>query len=62
MLLACASDAVEELAAICGDIELVRLGETGGDALVLEGAVATLEVQVLEAVKAYEEALSRSFA
>ena len=56
-----APDAFGELAAICGDVPLVRLGETGGNAVVLEGPVATLSLQVTEAIAAYEDALSRSF-
>ncbi|MFL5896352.1 MAG: phosphoribosylformylglycinamidine synthase subunit PurL, partial [Thermoleophilaceae bacterium] len=61
VLLACAPANLDALAAICADVPFVPLGETGGDALVLEGAVATLSVQVDEAATAYEEALLRSF-
>jgi hypothetical protein len=61
VLLACAPEDFEELAAICADIPFVRLGETGGDEIVLEGAAASLHVQVEEAAKAYEEALPSSF-
>jgi phosphoribosylformylglycinamidine synthase len=51
----------DEVAAICADIPFVRLGETGGSEIVLEGATASLRVQVEEAVKAYEEAVPSSF-
>ena len=61
VLLACAPEDFDELAAICADIPFVRLGETGGDQIVLEGAAASLHVQVEEAVKAYEEAVPSSF-
>jgi phosphoribosylformylglycinamidine (FGAM) synthase-like enzyme len=62
VLLACAAEDFDRLAAICADIPFVRLGETGGDAIVLEGPAASLHVQVEEAVKAYEEAVPSSFA
>jgi phosphoribosylformylglycinamidine synthase subunit PurL len=61
VLLACAPEDFDELAAICADIPFVRLGESGGDAIVLEGAAASLHLQVEEAVKAYEEAVPSSF-
>jgi phosphoribosylformylglycinamidine synthase subunit PurL len=61
VLLACAEEDFDALAAICADIPFVRLGETGGDQVVLEGAAASLHVQVEEAVKAYEEAVPSSF-
>jgi phosphoribosylformylglycinamidine synthase len=61
VLLACAPEDFEKLAAICADIPFVRLGETGGNEIVLEGAAASLHVQVEEAVKAYEEAVPSSF-
>jgi phosphoribosylformylglycinamidine synthase len=61
VLLACAPDDFDSLAAICADIPLVRLGETGGDQVVLEGATASLHMQVEEAAKAYEEAVPSSF-
>jgi phosphoribosylformylglycinamidine synthase subunit PurL len=57
-----APDVVEELAAICGEIPLARLGETGGETLVLEGPIATLTVSVSTAAAAHEEALPSSFA
>ena len=62
MLLACDPDDFDKLAAICADIPFVRLGETGGNDIVLEGATASLTLQVEEAVKAYEEAVPSSFA
>ncbi|HEX6714382.1 MAG TPA: AIR synthase-related protein, partial [Thermoleophilaceae bacterium] len=61
VLLACAPEDFDALAAICADIPFVRLGETGGDAVVLEGSAASLHVQVEEAAKAYEEAVPSSF-
>jgi phosphoribosylformylglycinamidine synthase len=61
ILLACAPDDFDSLAAICADIPFVRVGETGGDQVVLEGATASLHVQVEEAVMAYEEAVPSSF-
>jgi phosphoribosylformylglycinamidine synthase len=61
VLLACEPENFDKLAAICADIPLVRLGETGGEQVVLEGAAASLHVQVEEAVKAYEEAVPSSF-
>jgi phosphoribosylformylglycinamidine synthase len=62
VLLACDPDDFDKLAAICADIPFVRLGETGGNEIVLEGATASLSLQVEEAVKAYEEAVPSSFA
>jgi phosphoribosylformylglycinamidine (FGAM) synthase-like enzyme len=61
ILLACAPEDFDELAAICVDIPFVRIGETGGDQVVLEGATASLSLQVEEAAKAYEEAVPSSF-
>jgi phosphoribosylformylglycinamidine synthase len=61
ILLACAAEDFDSLAAICADIPFLRIGETGGDQVVLEGATASLHVQVEEAVKAYEEAVPSSF-
>jgi phosphoribosylformylglycinamidine synthase len=61
VLLACAPEDFDELAAICADIPFVRLGETGGNEIVLEGVTASLLVQVEEAAKAYEEAVPSSF-
>jgi phosphoribosylformylglycinamidine synthase len=61
VLLACEPENFDKLAAICADIPFVRLGETGGEQVVLEGAAASLHVQVEEAVKAYEEAVPSSF-
>jgi phosphoribosylformylglycinamidine synthase len=61
VLLACAPEDFDGLAAICADIPFVRLGETGGNEIVLEGATASLHMQVEEAVKAYEEAVPSSF-
>jgi phosphoribosylformylglycinamidine synthase len=61
VLLACAADDFEALAAICGDVPFVRVGETGGDAVMLEGGTASLTLQVTEAVLAYEEAVPSSF-
>jgi phosphoribosylformylglycinamidine synthase len=62
VVIACRPESFEELAAICGDVPLVRLGETAADRLVLEGPVATLALQVDEAATAYEEAIPSSFA
>jgi phosphoribosylformylglycinamidine synthase len=61
VLLACAPEDYDELAAICADIPFVRLGESGGNEIVLDGATASLHVQVEEAAKAYEEAVPSSF-
>jgi phosphoribosylformylglycinamidine synthase len=61
VLLACAPGDFDQLAAICADIPFVRLGESGGTEIVLEGATASLHVQVEEAVQAYEEAVPSSF-
>jgi phosphoribosylformylglycinamidine synthase len=61
ILLACAPEDFERLAAICVDTRFVRVGETGGNQVVLEGATASLHVQVEEAVMAYEEAVPSSF-
>jgi phosphoribosylformylglycinamidine synthase len=61
VLLACAPEDFDGLAAICADIPFVRLGETGGNEIVLEGATASLLMQVEEAAKAYEEAVPSSF-
>ncbi len=60
-LLACAPENVKSLAAICADIPFVEIGETGGEAVLLEGATASLSLQVEEAVKAYEQAVPSSF-
>jgi phosphoribosylformylglycinamidine synthase len=62
VVIACRPESFEEFAAICGDVPLVRLGETGGSRLLLEGRVATLALQVDEAATAYEEAIPSSFA
>jgi phosphoribosylformylglycinamidine synthase subunit PurL len=62
VVIACRPESFEEFAAICGDVPLVRLGETAGNRLVLEGPVATLALQVDEAATAYEEAIPSSFA
>jgi phosphoribosylformylglycinamidine synthase len=61
VLLACDPEDFDRVAAICADIPFVRLGETGGNEIVLEGATASLRVQVEEAAKAYEEAVPSSF-
>jgi phosphoribosylformylglycinamidine (FGAM) synthase-like enzyme len=61
VLLACVPEDLDSLAAICADIPFARIGETGGDQVVLEGAAASLHLQVEEAVKAYEEAVPSSF-
>jgi phosphoribosylformylglycinamidine synthase len=62
VLLACAPENFDQLAAICADIPFERVGETGGNAVVLEGATASLHLQVDQAAKAYEEAVPSSFA
>jgi phosphoribosylformylglycinamidine synthase subunit PurL len=61
VVLACDAADFDKLAAICADIPFVRLGETGGNEIVLEGATASLSLQVEEAAKAYEEAVPSSF-
>jgi phosphoribosylformylglycinamidine synthase len=61
VLLACDPEKFAELAAICAEIPFMRIGETGGNQFVLEGATASLTVQVEEAAKAYEEAVASSF-
>jgi phosphoribosylformylglycinamidine synthase len=60
-LLACAPEDFDRLAAICADIPFERIGETGGDQVVLEGATASLTLQVEEAAEAYERAVPSSF-
>jgi phosphoribosylformylglycinamidine synthase len=61
VLLAFAPEDFDQVAAICAGIPFVRLGETGGNEVVLEGATASLRVQVEEAATAYEEAVRSSF-
>jgi phosphoribosylformylglycinamidine synthase len=61
VLFACAPEDFGALAAICADIPFVRLGETRGNEVFLEGPAASLSVQVEEASTAYEEALPSSF-
>jgi phosphoribosylformylglycinamidine synthase II len=61
ILLASSPENFDKLAAICADIPFMRVGETGGNAILLEGATASLTLQVNEAVKAYEEAVPSSF-
>jgi phosphoribosylformylglycinamidine synthase len=61
VLLACAPEDFDSLAAICADIPFVRLGETGGDQVVLEVATASLSLQVEKAAQAFEEAVASSF-
>jgi phosphoribosylformylglycinamidine synthase len=61
VLLACAPEDFDSLAAKCADIPFARLGETGGDEVFLQGATASLSLQVEEAAKAYEEAVPSSF-
>jgi len=61
VLLACTPGDFDRLAAICADIPFMRIGETGGDQVLLEGATASLSVQVEEAAKAYERAVPSSF-
>jgi phosphoribosylformylglycinamidine (FGAM) synthase-like enzyme len=51
----------EELAAICADIPFFRLGQTGGNEVLLEGVTASLQLQVDQAAEAYERALPSSF-
>jgi phosphoribosylformylglycinamidine synthase len=60
-LLACAPEDFDRLAAMCADIPFERIGETGGDQVVLEGATASLTLQVEEAAEAYERAVPSSF-
>jgi phosphoribosylformylglycinamidine synthase subunit PurL len=60
-LLACAPEDLERLAAICADIPFERIGETGGDQVILKGATASLSLQVEEAAEAYERAVPGSF-
>jgi phosphoribosylformylglycinamidine synthase subunit PurL len=61
VLLACAPEDFGALAAICADIPFVRLGETGGDQVIVEVATASLSLQVEEAKTAFEEAVAGSF-
>jgi phosphoribosylformylglycinamidine synthase II len=61
VLLACAPEDFDSLAAICADIPFARIGETGGNQVVLEGATASLSLQVEEAAMAFEEAVPSSF-
>jgi phosphoribosylformylglycinamidine synthase len=61
VLLACAPEDFDSLAAICADIPFVRLGKTAGNQVVLEVVTASLSLQVEEAAKAFEEAVASSF-
>ncbi|MEA2424903.1 MAG: phosphoribosylformylglycinamidine synthase subunit PurL, partial [Thermoleophilaceae bacterium] len=61
VILACSASDFEALAAICGEIPFERIGETGGTRVKVEGATASLSLQVEEAAKAYEEAVPSSF-
>jgi phosphoribosylformylglycinamidine synthase II len=61
VILACDPSDLEALAAICGDIPLENIGETGGEHVKLEGVTASLAMKVEEAAKAYEEAVPSSF-
>jgi phosphoribosylformylglycinamidine synthase II len=61
VLLACAPEDFASLAAICGDIPFERIGETGGNEIVVSASAASLSLQVEEAAKAYERAVPSSF-
>jgi len=60
-LLACAREDADSLAAICADIPFTRIGETGGNEIVLQLRTASLSLQVEEAAQAYERAVPSSF-
>jgi phosphoribosylformylglycinamidine synthase len=61
VVVAVAPEDFEKLAAICGDVPPMRIGETTESTLMLEGAVATLSLQVEEAARAFKEALPSCF-
>jgi phosphoribosylformylglycinamidine synthase len=61
VLLAVARDAVDEVARLCGEVPVLRIGETGGSAVELTGSTASLSLQVNQARSAYEEAVPGSF-
>jgi phosphoribosylformylglycinamidine synthase len=61
VVVSAAPDAMEEIAARCGEIGFRRLGEVGGDALVLTAGVGSLEVSVERAREAYERAIPDRF-
>jgi phosphoribosylformylglycinamidine synthase len=61
VLLACAPDDFDKLAAMCADIPFTRLGETGGNEVVVAAGAASLLLQVEEAANAYQRAVPSSF-
>jgi phosphoribosylformylglycinamidine synthase len=61
VILACDPSDLDALAAICGEIQFERIGETGGAHVNVEGVTASLLMKVEEAAKAYEEAVPSSF-
>jgi phosphoribosylformylglycinamidine (FGAM) synthase-like enzyme len=61
VLLAVAPESVDEVTRICGDVRVLRVGETGGNAVDLTGSTASLSLQVTQARSAYEEAVPGSF-
>jgi phosphoribosylformylglycinamidine synthase II len=61
VLLACAPEDFDSLAAICADIPFARIGETGGDQVLLEVPTASLSLQIGKAAQAFEDAVASSF-
>jgi phosphoribosylformylglycinamidine synthase len=49
--------AIDELASEAGEVPVVKLGETGGDGLVIAAGAATLSVPVEDLKMAYEQAI-----
>jgi phosphoribosylformylglycinamidine synthase subunit PurL len=50
-------DSIAELKAAAGDVPVVRLGETGGDALVIAAGAATLQLSIEDLKTAHEQAI-----
>jgi phosphoribosylformylglycinamidine synthase II len=61
VVLAVAPGSVAEIMRICGDVRVLQIGETAGDAVELTGSAASLSLQVDQAGQAYEDAVPRSF-
>jgi phosphoribosylformylglycinamidine synthase len=50
-------DAIAELIAMAGDVPVAKLGETGGDALVIAAGAATLQLSIEDLKTAHEQAI-----
>jgi phosphoribosylformylglycinamidine synthase len=48
---------IEEIRAVAGDVPVVKLGETGGDALVIAAGAATLQLPIEDLKTAHEQAI-----